>query len=84
MQINKQNNTIRWGHVKRLPSSPAPFTQMSMCFLSNLIKNIHILALGPELQAVRFGYVILGENWREKKGPIHKRIYSLYRDSFGV
>ena len=24
--------------------------------------NMHILASGPELQAVRFGYVILGEN----------------------
>ena len=29
--------------------------------------NTHILASGPELQAVRFGYVILGKNVREKK-----------------
>ena len=35
------------------------FPQTSMCFLSNGIKNMHILASGPELQAVRFGYVIL-------------------------
>ena len=38
------------------------FPQSSTCFLSNGIKNIHILASGPELQAVRFGYIILGEN----------------------
>ena len=34
------------------------FPQTSKCFLSNGTKNIHILASGPELQAVRFGYVI--------------------------
>ena len=33
------------------------FTQTSECFLSNGTKNMHILASGPELQAVRFGYV---------------------------
>jgi hypothetical protein len=32
------------------------FPQTSKCFLSNVIKNMHILASGPELQAVRFGY----------------------------
>ena len=30
----------------------------SKCFLSNGTKNMHILASGPELQAVRFRYVI--------------------------
>ena len=30
--------------------------------VSNGIKNMHIPASGPELQAVRFGYVILGGN----------------------
>ena len=39
-----------------------PFPQTSKCFLSNGINNMHIFASGPELQAVRFGYVILGEN----------------------
>ena len=37
-----------------------------MCFLSNSINNMHILASGSELQAVRFGYVILGENVKKK------------------
>jgi hypothetical protein len=41
---------------------PFTFPQTSKCFLSNGINNMHILASGPELQAVRFGYVILGEN----------------------
>ena len=31
---------------------------------------MHILASGPELQAVRFGYIILGEHKKEKQGPI--------------
>ena len=44
------------------------FPQTSKCFLSNGTKNIYILASAPELQAGRFGYVILGENW--KKGQI--------------
>ena len=41
-----------------------PFTllQTSKCFLSNGTNNMHLLASGPELQAVRFGYVISGEN----------------------
>ena len=39
----------------------------SKCFLSNGIKNMDILASGAELQAVRFGYVLLGEHL--KKGP---------------
>ena len=38
--------------------------------LSNGIKNMYILASGPELQAVGFGDAILGENLRKKKGPI--------------
>ena len=39
--------------------------QTSKCFLSNGIKNMHILASGPELRTVRFGYVILGENGKK-------------------
>jgi hypothetical protein len=39
------------------------FPQTPKYFISNGTKNMHILASGPELQAVRFGYVILGENW---------------------
>jgi hypothetical protein len=39
------------------------FPQTSKCFLSNGTKNMHILASGPEIQAVRFGYVISGEIW---------------------
>jgi hypothetical protein len=38
------------------------FPQTSKCFLSNGIKNI--LASGPELQVVRFGYVILDKHFR--------------------
>ena len=41
---------------------PFTFPQTAKCFLSNGTNNMHILASGPELQAVRFGYVILGEN----------------------
>ena len=41
---------------------PFTFPQTSKLFLSNSIKKMHILALGPELQAFRCGYVILGEN----------------------
>ena len=41
------------------------FPQTSKCFLSNGIMNMHILASGPELQAVKCGYVILGENWKK-------------------
>jgi hypothetical protein len=40
---------------------------ISTNFLSNGIKNMHILSSGPELLAVRFGYVILGENFNLKK-----------------
>ena len=43
---------------------PFTFPQTSKCFLSNGTKNMHILASGPELQAVRFEYVISGENLR--------------------
>jgi hypothetical protein len=38
------------------------FPQTPKSFLSNPIKNMHILASGSELKAVRFGYDILGEN----------------------
>jgi hypothetical protein len=41
---------------------PFTFPQTSKCFLSNGTKKMHILASGPELQAVRFGYVILDKN----------------------
>jgi hypothetical protein len=33
----------------------------SKCFLSNGTKKIHILASGPEPEAVRFGYVNIGQ-----------------------
>ena len=36
-----------------------PFTFPQTSKLSNGAKNMHVLASGPELQAVRFGYVIL-------------------------
>ena len=39
---------------------PFTFPQTSKCFLSNGTKNMHILASGPELPAVRFEFVILG------------------------
>jgi hypothetical protein len=42
---------------------PFTFPQHSKCFLSNGTKNMHSLASGPELQAVRFQYAILGETW---------------------
>jgi hypothetical protein len=51
------------------------FPQTSKFFLSNGTKNMHILASGPELQAVRFGYVILGENWKEKRGQPYVSSY---------
>jgi hypothetical protein len=38
-------------------------------FLSNGIKNMCILASGPELEAVRFGYIILGENGKNESDP---------------
>jgi hypothetical protein len=44
------------------PYIPFTFPHTSKCFLSYSTKNMHILASGPELQAGRFGYVILGEN----------------------
>ena len=48
---------------------PYTFPQTSKCFHSNGTKNMHILALGPELQAVRFRYVIFGENWKKGVDP---------------
>ena len=40
------------------PTFNLHFHKLQKCFLSNGTKNMHILASGPELQAVRFGYVI--------------------------
>ena len=51
---------------------PFTFPQNSKCFLPNGTKNMHILASGPELQAVRFEYVILSKDL--KKGWIHNRL----------
>ena len=47
------------------------FTQTSECFLSNGIKNMHILGSVPELQAVRFGYGFR-QKWKKvaSTGPI--------------
>uniref|UniRef100_UPI001C37CE96 hypothetical protein n=1 Tax=Edwardsiella tarda TaxID=636 RepID=UPI001C37CE96 len=39
-------------------------SETSECFLSNEIKNMHILGSEPELQAVRFGYVFRREKSR--------------------
>ena len=47
---------------------PFTFPQSSKCFLSNGVKNMNILASGPELQTVRFRYVILGEHLGKKGG----------------
>ena len=48
---------------------PFAFPQTTKCLLSNGTKTMHILASGPELQAVRFGYVILGENLKKGADP---------------
>jgi hypothetical protein len=45
------------------------FPQTSKYFLSNGTNKIHGLASGPELQAVRFGYFILCENWKKGGYP---------------
>ena len=45
------------------------FPQTSKCFLSNGINNMHILVSGSDLQAVRFGYVIIGENGKKASDP---------------
>ena len=45
------------------------FPKPSKCFLSNGTKNMHILASGPELQAVMFEYVILGKNRKKVANP---------------
>ena len=47
---------------------PFTFPYTSKCFRLNGTKNMYILASGPELLAVRFGYAILGENWRKGGG----------------
>jgi hypothetical protein len=41
------------------------------------INNMHILASSPELQAVRFGYVILGEHSKNGSDPIKINALSL-------
>jgi hypothetical protein len=38
---------------------------------------MNILASGPELQAVRFGYVILGKNLKKDPQKLKKRILNL-------
>jgi hypothetical protein len=48
---------------------PFTFPQTSKCFLSNGTKNMHILASESELHTVRFGYVILGKNWKKGADP---------------
>jgi hypothetical protein len=48
---------------------PFTFPQTSKCFLSNGTKNMNILASGPDLMAVRFGYVILGEKVKKGADP---------------
>jgi hypothetical protein len=48
---------------------PFTFPHTSKCFLSNGTKNVPILASGPKLQAVRFWYVILGENFKKEADP---------------
>ena len=44
------------------PTFLSHFNKLQSVSFQNGTTNMHILALGPELQAVRFGYVILGEN----------------------
>jgi hypothetical protein len=45
------------------PTLISHFHKLEKCFLSNGINNMHILASGPELQAIRFGYVISGKSF---------------------
>ena len=47
---------------------PFTFPHTPKCFLSNGTNNMLILASGPELQAVRFGYVIFGKNLKRSAG----------------
>ena len=51
------------------PTLISHWAQTSNCFLSYGINNMHILASGPEIQAVRFGYVILGKNLKKGYDP---------------
>ena len=46
MQINEQKNTIGWGHVKRLPSSAAPFYSLG----TKLHHKILTLIKSPDLK----------------------------------
>jgi hypothetical protein len=48
--------------VLNSPTLNFTFPHTSKCFLSNGIRNMHILASCLELQALRFGYVILSKN----------------------
>jgi hypothetical protein len=46
---------------------------------------MHILASGPELQAVRFGYVILGKKKKKKEGQILKKVPTVHsQHSFSI
>jgi hypothetical protein len=65
----KDNGTKKNGWFFFVLSFTRSIVLYSPTFLSHLHKlqsvsfqKMHILASGPELQAVRFGYVILGEN----------------------
>ena len=51
---------------------------------SNGTKNMHILASGPELQAGRYGCVILGKNWKKDPQKLKKRILNLCGPVGGV
>jgi hypothetical protein len=51
------------------------FLQTSRCFLSNGTNYMHILASGPEQQAVYFGHVIQTGSG-ERRGLIPKELYS--------
>ena len=57
----KKDKTVVFFFVLYSPTFLSHFHKRQ-CFLSNGTKNMHNLASGAERQAVRFGYVILGEN----------------------
>ena len=69
-----------------LSNIPFTFPQTTKCFLSNGTKNMHILASGPEQQAVRFGYVILGEHFKKGVDPLTADLVDLlpYAWVFGL
>jgi hypothetical protein len=57
-------------HVHELQSVSI---QMVLIICISLFQGLSYrqLDLGPELQAVRFGYVILDENWKKRGGSIY-------------